>query len=115
MEKEHAAQRVDAKQFKLGMRTLAGAVTIVTTAHAGHRYGMTASAVCSVSADPPTLLVCINRAAATHGAIQKSGVYCVNLLRAQDADLSTAFSGAQSGRGASSHATGRTSSPARRC
>jgi flavin reductase (DIM6/NTAB) family NADH-FMN oxidoreductase RutF len=99
MEKEHAAQRVDDKQFKLGMRTLAGAVTIITTTHAGHRYGMTATAVCSVSADPPTLLVCINRAAATHGAIQKSGVYCINLLRAEDADLSTAFSGALSGEG----------------
>ncbi|MGA8050023.1 MAG: flavin reductase family protein [Burkholderiales bacterium] len=99
MDKDHATQRVDERQFKLGMRTLAGAVTIITTAHSGHRYGMTATAVCSVSADPPTLLVCINRAAVTHGAIQKSSVYCVNLLRADDADLSTAFSGAQSGEG----------------
>ena len=97
MEKSHTAQRVDAQQFKLGMRTLAGAVSIITTAHSGHRYGMTATAVCSVSADPPTLLVCINQAAVTHGAIKKAGAYCVNVLRADDADLSTAFSGAQSG------------------
>ena len=41
---------VDAEQFKIGMRTLAGAVNIITTMHAGHRYGMTATAVCSVSA-----------------------------------------------------------------
>ena len=100
MDKEHqSSQRVDAVQYKLGMRTLAAAVNIVTTSHSGHRYGMTATAVCSVTADPPTLLACINKATTTHNAIAKSGVFCVNTLRAEDSELSTAFSGAQSGEG----------------
>lgn len=92
-----ASQPVDEDQFRLGMRTLAAAVTIITSTNAGHRHGMTATAVCSVSAEPPTLLVCLNKATATHGAVAKSGAFCVNLLRAEDWELSTAFSGAQSG------------------
>ncbi len=94
-----ASQRVDAVQYKLGMRTLAAAVNVITSSHSGHRYGMTATAVCSVTADPPTLLVCINKATTTHNAIVKSGVFCVNTLRAEDSELSTTFSGVQSGEG----------------
>ncbi|HVL34483.1 MAG TPA: flavin reductase family protein [Burkholderiales bacterium] len=88
---------VDAGQFKAGMRSLAGAVSIITTAHAGHRYGMTATAVCSATAEPPTVLVCVNKLATTHGAIAKAKAFCVNVLRAEDWELSTTFSGAQSG------------------
>src|ERR671923_815483 len=90
---------VDGAQFKAGMRALAGAVNIITANNAGHRYGMTATAVCSATADPPTVLVCINKLATTHGAISKSKVFCVNVLRSEDWELSTAFSGAQAGEG----------------
>lgn len=92
-----AGKPISADQFRLGMRSLAGAVSVITSAHAGHRYGMTATAVCSVSAEPPTVLVCVNKNATTHDAIDKSGVYCVNLLRAEDSELSNTFSGAQKG------------------
>jgi flavin reductase (DIM6/NTAB) family NADH-FMN oxidoreductase RutF len=88
---------VDAGQFKAGMRSLAGAVNIITSAQAGHRYGMTATAVCSATADPPTVLACINKLATTHGAMLKSEVFCVNVLRAEDWELSTTFSGAHAG------------------
>ena len=88
---------MDGQQFKLGMRTLAGAVNIITSMNAGHRYGMTATAVCSATADPPTVLVCINKLAATHDAIAKGKVFCVNVLRADDWEVSTLFSGAQTG------------------
>src|SRR4051794_41801532 len=91
------AKPLDGGQFKAGMRSLAGAVNIITSAHAGHRYGMTATAVCSATADPPTVLVCINKLATTHGAVAKSKVFGVNVLRAEDWDLSTTFSGGQSG------------------
>src|ERR671910_1290570 len=91
------AKPVDAEQFKAGMRALAGAVNIITSMNAGHRYGMTATAVCSAAADPPTVLACINKLASTHGAVQKSKAFCVNVLRAEDWELSTSFSGAQSG------------------
>jgi flavin reductase (DIM6/NTAB) family NADH-FMN oxidoreductase RutF len=91
------AKPVDAEQFKVGMRTLAGAVNIITSLNGGHRYGMTATAVCSATADPPTVLACINKLATTHGAVAKSKAFCVNVLRAEDWELSTSFSGAQSG------------------
>ena len=58
---------------------------------------MTATAVCSATAEPPTVLVCINKLATTHGAVAKSKAFCVNVLRAEDWELSTTFSGAQSG------------------
>ena len=92
-----APKPVDAEQFKIGMRSLTGAVSIITSALAGHRHGMTATAVCSATADPPTVLVCINKLASTHGAVAKSKAFCANVLRAEDWELSTSFSGAQTG------------------
>jgi flavin reductase len=91
------ASRVDAAQFRLGMRTLAGAVNIITSAHGGRRHGMTATAVCSATAEPPTVLACINKLATTHAAVAKSKVFCVNVLRVEDWELSTTFSGGQTG------------------
>jgi flavin reductase (DIM6/NTAB) family NADH-FMN oxidoreductase RutF len=90
---------VDAGQFKIGMRTLAGAVNIITSVHAGHRYGMTATAVCSATAEPPAVLVCVNRSTTTHEAIAQSGIFCVNVLRHEDRELSGVFSGVQKGEG----------------
>jgi flavin reductase len=85
---------VGPEQYKLGMRSFAGAVTILTSSHGGHPYGMTATAVCSAAADPPTVLVCVNRSTTTHEAMAKAGVFCVNVLRAEDRELSGVFSGA---------------------
>src|SRR5258705_2020686 len=58
---------------------------------------MTTPAVCSATAEPPTVLACINKLATTHGAVSKGKVFCVNVLRAEDWELSTAFSGGSSG------------------
>ena len=91
------AKPVDPGQFKIGMRTLAGAVNIITSSQGGRRYGMTATAVCSATAEPPTVLACINKLSTTHGAVMKSKVFCVNVLRAEDWELSTTFSGGQTG------------------
>jgi flavin reductase (DIM6/NTAB) family NADH-FMN oxidoreductase RutF len=87
----------DAAQFKLGMRHLAGAVNIITSLHGGKPHGMTATAVCSASAEPPTVLVCINQSTGTHQAIAEGGVFCVNVLRYEDQPLSDLFSGAPGG------------------
>jgi flavin reductase len=86
-----------ANEFKLGMRSLAGAVSIITCGHEGRRYGMTATAVCSATADPPTVLVCVNRATNTHDAIARAEIFCVNMLRHEDRELSGIFSGVQKG------------------
>ncbi len=89
----------DAANFKLGMRSLAGAVSIITSSHQGRLFGMTATAVCSAAAEPPTVLVCINQVTTTHQAIVEAGVFCVNVLRHEDRELSSLFSGVQKGEG----------------
>ncbi len=94
-----ASAEAAAAEFKLGMRSLAGAVSIITTSDGGRLYGMTATAVCSATADPPAVLVCVNRSTTTHAAIARSGVFCVNVLRHEDRELSGVFSGALKGEG----------------
>ena len=82
----------DGDLFKRGMRRLASGVSIITTAENGERHGMAATSVCSVSADPPTLLVCVNRTATTHAIIGRAGFFCVNFLAESDDDLARRFS-----------------------
>jgi len=92
-----ASQPVDAGQFRIGMRTLAGAVNIITSMHAGLRYGRTGTPVCSGTPEPPSVLACMNKLSTTHNAVAKGKMFCVNVLRAEDWELSTTFSGGQSG------------------
>ena len=54
---------------------------------------MTASAVCSLSLDPPLLLVCIDRRSATLDAIRAHGRFVVNALAADQAETSAVFAG----------------------
>ena len=79
--------------FKLAMRRLAATVTIVTAGRDGRRFGIAATAVTSVTAAPPTLLVCINQSASIHDIIVDSGHYCVNILGTRHADLVVPFGG----------------------
>lgn len=80
------------QQFKAGMRHLAGGVSIITsTGIDGDRAGMTATAVCSVCASPPTLLVCVNAQNRSHQAIQTSQAFAVNLLAVRDQSLASVF------------------------
>ncbi|AKC69440.1 flavin reductase family protein [Pandoraea oxalativorans] len=68
-------------QFKAAMRCLTGHVCLITTgSDEGRRAGLTATAVCSVSAVPPMLLVCVNRANASSQSILAAGQFCVNVL-----------------------------------
>jgi flavin reductase (DIM6/NTAB) family NADH-FMN oxidoreductase RutF len=83
---------IDAETFKIGMRRLAGHVCLITTADAsGARAGLTATAVSSVSAEPPTLLICVNRQNSSHAAIRQAGVFAVNVLGLQDLPLANRF------------------------
>ncbi|HEY1748321.1 MAG TPA: flavin reductase family protein [Xanthobacteraceae bacterium] len=75
------------------MRRFATTVSIITCAHGGSRFGMSATAVTSLSVDPPSLLVCVNKSAATHRVMSRGGKFCVNVLRSVHAGLSQAFSG----------------------
>jgi flavin reductase len=79
--------------FKAAMRRFAATVTIITVSDADSRLGMTATAVASVSASPPAILVCVNRAASIHGNMQMGTLFCVNLLGRDHESLSLAFGG----------------------
>lgn len=82
-----------AQGFKDAMRRLAATVTIISGRVADGRAGMTATAVCSVTASPPALLVCVNREASLHPGLAMGTPFCVNLLHAQHGALSSAFGG----------------------
>lgn len=71
---------VDPAAFKQGMRLLSAGVTIVTTAIGSSRIGLTATAVCSLTAEPAMLLACVNREAGAHDPTLQSKVFCVNVL-----------------------------------
>lgn len=81
------------QRFKDAMRELAGAVTIITAGSGADAAGLTATAVCSLSMEPPRLLVCINRAGTTFAALLASGGFCMNLLSADQQDLAAEFAG----------------------
>ena len=66
--------------FREAMSRLGAAVHVITTAGPGGKAGATATAVCSVSDAPPTLLMCLNRRSQTNPAVVENGVFCVNTL-----------------------------------
>lgn len=84
--------------FRQAMRRLTSTVTIITTTNNGRPYGMTATAVTSLTLDPPSLMICVNQGANTHDAILRSGSFCVNLLRPSHQSLCCDFSGKKAGR-----------------
>lgn len=86
-------ESVSVEAFKQAMRCLAAGVTIITTRHKGVRGGLTATAVCSLSVDPPQLLVCVNRSAAAHELIAEGENLCVNLLAHKHQALAARFAG----------------------
>ncbi len=82
---------VDRSAFLEGMRRLSAAVCILATEQGGERFGLTATAVCSLSADPPQLLACVNRTARAEAPIRESGRFTVNVLGAHQRDLAHRF------------------------
>ena len=74
------------------MRRLGGAVCVVTTTHKGQHFGLTATAVCSLTAEPPRLLACINLAGTSYQLISESRVMGVNVLGPEHRELAMSFS-----------------------
>jgi flavin reductase (DIM6/NTAB) family NADH-FMN oxidoreductase RutF len=83
---------LDPQAFRNAMRRLAAGVCLITSEDsAGLRTGMTATAVCSVSAEPPILLCCINRQSNSYPAILRAGIFGVNVLAIDDRPLADQF------------------------
>lgn len=93
MDMDAALQEV----FRQSMRRLATTVSVITCASEGVRYGITATAVTSLCADPASVLICINSRASLAPPLLREGEFCVNLLRSSHVDVSQMFGGKAKG------------------
>ncbi|UVK41465.1 flavin reductase [Mesorhizobium sp. AR10] len=84
---------VEPRSYREAMSLFAGAVQILTTDGSAGRRGATVIAACSVSDEPPTVLVCLSRKSARNDLFAANGVFALNTLGAPHADLAHAFSG----------------------
>lgn len=78
--------------FRAAMRRLAATVNVITVWDGAKPLGMTATAVSSLSADPPSVLFCINRSASMHAALSCAPMFCVNVLHREQEDVAKTFS-----------------------
>lgn len=84
-------------QMRLGLRRLGKAVVVITALEDGERRAMTATAVSELSMDPPSLLVCVNRTASLYKPLSAGANFAVNILHADQAEISQACFGATKG------------------
>lgn len=82
---------VDSTSFRTVMSRFATGVSVATTCQGERRVGITVNAFTSVSLEPPLVLICIERASVVHDLFVQSGVFAVNVLSADQEDLSTGF------------------------
>ena len=88
-----ALPTVSAEDHRYGMRHFAVGVTIITARDGDAKAGLTATAVCSVTADPPRLVVFVNKNVVASEVILKSGALCVNVLAGDQEEVAKAFAG----------------------
>ncbi len=79
--------------FISAMGAAATGVSIVTTEGEAGKFGLTVSAISSVSADPPMLLACVNRKSPAVAAMMQNGRFAVNLLGSNNQDVAEMFAG----------------------
>lgn len=79
--------------FRTAMRQLAATVNIITAGVGETRRGLTATAVCSMSITPPSMLICVNRFGEAHKAITAAGSFCVNILADAQREIAMRFAG----------------------
>ena len=84
---------VSASEFVEAMRSAVTGVNIVATDGAAGRYGVTVSAFSSVSAEPPMVLVCINRSSPVSAALTRNRAFAVNVLATSQQSLADSFAG----------------------
>jgi flavin reductase len=87
-----AAMEQSRNNFLSAMRQVASGVTVVTTDGISGLAGLTVSAMCSLSADPPSLLICINRQSRAMEILRRNGVFCVNVLAVEQVEVARVFS-----------------------
>jgi flavin reductase (DIM6/NTAB) family NADH-FMN oxidoreductase RutF len=84
---------VPVPDFKSAMRSLAGAVSVITLGKGPSRTGFTATSVSSFSTEPPTLLVSLNMGSSSWAALRDEGAFAVNILAHDQAAVADRFAG----------------------
>lgn len=87
------ASAISADEFRGAMRHLTGGVSVITAGRGKDISGMTVTSVSSLSVDPPSLIVSINRAASSWPLIARHGVFGVNILTADQLGIAERFTG----------------------
>ena len=82
---------IESTDFRNAMSLLTTAVNVITTEGEDGMHGFTASAVCSVTDTPPTLLVCMNQSSRSYTHFVDNKILSVNVLGAQHEKISNAF------------------------
>lgn len=86
-------KQIDPYRFRTVLSRFASGVTVVTARGAdGVDHGMTVSAFCSLSLDPPLVLVCVDHGTAMHGILEGAKAFAVSVLAADQEDLARKFS-----------------------
>ncbi|QLC26503.1 flavin reductase family protein [Parasphingopyxis algicola] len=80
-----------ADAYRIAQRNVASSVHLITTQHRGMPAGMTATAVCSLSFDPHSMLICVNKSASIFDTIERAGSFAINVLSEEDGDIATMF------------------------
>lgn len=87
------ASAISSDEFRGAMRHLTGGVSVITAGRGREISGMTVTSVSSLSVEPPSLIVSINRAASSWPLIARHGVFGVNILTADQLDIAERFTG----------------------
>lgn len=90
---ESGPSPVPAAQYIDAIAQHVSSVCVITTLHEGKRFGLTATAVSSVCAEPPRLLVCVNKSGMTHDRIVGAGRFAVNVLTEEQEQVAMVFAG----------------------
>ncbi len=80
-----------ALSFRKAMRRVASTVNVISICVDGQPMGITATAMSPISMDPPSLLVCINRAASVHGSMEDVSHFRVNVLHCDQEEVARMF------------------------
>ncbi|KUM27499.1 flavin reductase [Mesorhizobium loti] len=87
------SQDLRTEHFRQSMRRVASTVCVISCRHDGCRYGITVTSVTPLSFAPISILACVNRNSSISVPLKEEGRYCINVLRASQADISHSFSG----------------------
>jgi flavin reductase (DIM6/NTAB) family NADH-FMN oxidoreductase RutF len=93
-------RKIAPNDFRGAMRQLSGGVSVITAGRGWDISGMTVTSVSSLSVDPPTLIVSVNRGASTWPLLKRYGFFGVNIIASDQLDIAERFAGKDGLKGA---------------